>query len=1102
METQARSRTNRLCRVICCASFFCAWPVFAAPTNDNFANAEVISGTNAAIVRVNAGATKEVGEPSHAGNAGGASVWFQWTAPFSGSVEWSTAESSFNTLLTAYEGSSVSNLTSVAANDNDGTNATSRFIFNAISNSTYFLAVDGFNGATGSISLTLTQSMNYFIPANEPRTDFWTTDGRVNSVLETNGTVYLGGSFSYVGRKTVSAAVFNTLDGARVPFPDINGAVTAVAEDRQGGFFVAGTFTRIGDVPVTNFAHIRGNLTVDPDFPALTVSPAGASINGMVTDGLMLYLRGSFTQINGTNRSYVAALDVLTGQLLSWNPAIAAPVSCMTVSGPSIDILSPLGEGIYAAVGATNVVFINKVTAAVTSLAVPFSNSEKNIFALAVLNDSLFIGGNFSTTNPIKMNLVAVNRSFGNLYPGFSPFSLPVVGGIVTALAATCDRIYVAGTFPNIGTTGGGPPGIAHPGFAALDPNTGAALGNVEGGNSVGPMQAAAITVSQNRVWVAGQIPISQTGGLPTISRPLVVFNTFNAVFAGPALPSGIISPTLLGPLPDVAGNVGTMVESGSYILVAGGLITDGSTRYNLAGLDSATGRANFWAPVVSNTVNHLAWSSGRLFAAGTFQRVNGLPRSGFAAFDFPSGQLAQTWIPQAAITNTLGLPQGRQVGVRGGLVYLAGNFTSINGTDRQFLAAVDANNGALAPFNVAVTNANLANGVPAIDVLTVASNQLFLGGNFTQVGGQSRNALAAISLASNAVINAWNPPLAFTNSPGGNIAVTAALPLGNSLFVGGFFHQIGGLHRFGLAELDAASGAVNSWNPLVTSVPPGLSQASLASDGRAIFVGGNFTTAAILRTNIVAFARDGSVADWNPGIVGTPRVHATEEKIFLSESSVLVKNGQVIAPLRVYGFAGAPRITNDLPTQVVLTTNSQLTLSIGVSGQAPLSYQWRRDGTNLAMESGAVFTLSNAQTNDSGSYDVVVSNPLGSVVSAAARVTVTVPASITVQPVSHTVPKGTNVILSVTASGFPAPIFQWRLNGVNIPNARSSTYTVTTNAQPTDGGSYNVIVANAGGAIASDIATVREYGDDYTERQSSGERVRHQYGQWRGGGK
>jgi|GEM_PF-2268051 len=126
----------------------------AAPPNDNFANAQPISGSAGNLTGSNAGATKETGEPNHAGNAGGASVWYRWQAPSSGGVTFTTSGSEINTLLAVYTGGSVNTLARIASNDDLGLRSqTSLVNFNAQAGVVYYLAVDGFDGITGGIAL-------------------------------------------------------------------------------------------------------------------------------------------------------------------------------------------------------------------------------------------------------------------------------------------------------------------------------------------------------------------------------------------------------------------------------------------------------------------------------------------------------------------------------------------------------------------------------------------------------------------------------------------------------------------------------------------------------------------------------------------------------------------------------------------------------------------------------------------------------------------------------------------------------------------------------------------------------------------------------------
>ncbi|HLP26025.1 MAG TPA: matrixin family metalloprotease, partial [Acidobacteriota bacterium] len=76
-----------------------------APANDLFANASAITLANntATVTGSSVSAGKESGEPNHAsGEAGGASVWWKWTATFNGTLEAKTANTNFDTLLAVY----------------------------------------------------------------------------------------------------------------------------------------------------------------------------------------------------------------------------------------------------------------------------------------------------------------------------------------------------------------------------------------------------------------------------------------------------------------------------------------------------------------------------------------------------------------------------------------------------------------------------------------------------------------------------------------------------------------------------------------------------------------------------------------------------------------------------------------------------------------------------------------------------------------------------------------------------------------------------------------------------------------------------------------
>lgn len=134
-----------------------------ASGNDAFADAQVLDGAlPISVTGTNLDATKEAGEPAHAGNAGGASLWYAWTAETSGEIVVDTCASAIDTLLGLYTGDDVSGLTEVTSNDNtSGCGASpasgrgSRLRFTADAGETYWIAVDGFNGVEGAVALSV-----------------------------------------------------------------------------------------------------------------------------------------------------------------------------------------------------------------------------------------------------------------------------------------------------------------------------------------------------------------------------------------------------------------------------------------------------------------------------------------------------------------------------------------------------------------------------------------------------------------------------------------------------------------------------------------------------------------------------------------------------------------------------------------------------------------------------------------------------------------------------------------------------------------------------------------------------------------------------------
>lgn len=174
------TRALLLALLVLTAAVLAGTAAAAAPDNDNFASAFELSGREASASGTNKDATKETGEPAHAGSAGGASVWYRWTAPASGPATISTCGSDFDTLLGVYTGNAVNALSEVASND-DSCGLRSSVSFHATGGVAYRIAVDGVDAKVGEIAVAVRLA-----PANDDFADAEELPGDSGAVDGTN----------------------------------------------------------------------------------------------------------------------------------------------------------------------------------------------------------------------------------------------------------------------------------------------------------------------------------------------------------------------------------------------------------------------------------------------------------------------------------------------------------------------------------------------------------------------------------------------------------------------------------------------------------------------------------------------------------------------------------------------------------------------------------------------------------------------------------------------------------------------------------------------------------------------------------------------------
>jgi len=437
------------------------------------------------------------------------------------------------------------------------------------------------------------------------------------------------------------------------------------------------------------------------------------------------------------------------------------------------------------------------------------------------VGDIASIGGDFTRIGPASGSGVVLDAT-----SAVRDARLPAVAGgeVRAAVSDGSGGWYIAGEFSHVGS-------LPRMGLAHIRPDRSvdrAWAPRVDGS------AVDAIAVSQHRVYVGG----SFTRIAGTHRRFLVALDRW----AGrpTALRLRSTSP------------VSALALAGSSLYVA-----NAST---VAAYDAATGQLRPWRIrirvdpcrfqahgdcVAEPEVRALAVSGRTVFIVGFFNVVNGALRRDAAAVDRATGR-PLPWAPRPNRSINA-------IALAGGIAYVGGDFTRVGGSSRTHLAALEMGRGRAISWN--------PRDRASIERLVVTSRAVFV----VRSSGRPEDRLAAYERAT-AKRLPWRP------APNGEVLALARY--GNRIYAGGTFTGLRSAERLGLAALDLKSGALENWNPrMIGSIDPKQPTVeAIETDGRRLYVGGDFVRAAgQRRNNLAAFdLRNGALTDWNPNADGT----------------------------------------------------------------------------------------------------------------------------------------------------------------------------------------------------------------------------------------
>ncbi|WP_377639250.1 LamG-like jellyroll fold domain-containing protein [Oryzobacter terrae] len=221
---------------------------------------------------------------------------------------------------------------------------------------------------------------------------------------------------------------------------------------------------------------------------------------------------------------------------------------------------------------------------------------------------------------------------------------------------------------------------------------------------------------------------------------------------------------------------------------------------------------------IVGNTV-YAGGSFANARPAGAAPGTNLTTRNNLLAYDLTTGNLITSFVPNlnGQVLSVAASPDGSRI-------YVAGDFTSANGEARRRVAAYSTATGALLPWNPSGPNSQAR-------AVIATNDSVYVGGGFAGLGnGTLRNNLVAYRASDGAVLP-WNPS---ANAAVWAIAVSGD---GAAVFAGGQFQTVGGTSAYGVAKINATTGALDTtWRPSVRNAGPDAGIGSLRVQGNFVY--------------------------------------------------------------------------------------------------------------------------------------------------------------------------------------------------------------------------------------------------------------------------
>ncbi len=659
------------------------------------------------------------------------------------------------------------------------------------------------NENDGTATITLTRSNNIG------------TSVQVQYRTGTNGSATLGSDYTAAN----GTVTFNPSQTTRTfTVPIINDSSVELDETislhivgvSNGALFTVGQATLHivdNDVPAgrVNFSLATYNANENTGQVPITVTRTGGS-----SGSLSVQFIASNLVVNASNA--VPGIDyIATNGVISWNSGESTPKNFMVKinNNQNVDGTRKVNLKISSPSSGTN--SLGAITEA----------------SLYLIDDDAY--GSFAFN---------ASKYFANDNGG--AVTLTVVRGFGIAGQASVNYTFTNGTAVNgvhfTGVNGSlvFPPGVSSTNITVpIQPNDGTSPGNVE-----------------FRVLLSSPSPAGAVLGTPSTAVVTIVdHNLFNQ-------PAGSVD-TGFAPSPGANNFIYAIASQGDGKILTGGdfTIIDGHARARIARLTTNSALdVPFSGPTLgaNSTIRSIAvQNDGRILVVGNFTNLNGthlnyigrLNANGLLDSSFNPGSAADDPIYSVAETFVDGQRK----------VLIGGGFSTFNGSPRNAIARLNNDGGIDVTFAPSLGADGTVYAVVPYPASSVNAGKVIIGGDFTNVNGQTRNRIARLN-ADGSLDQTFNPGA----GANGSVRTIAIQPDGRIL-VGGLFTFFAEQVYNYIVRLDA-TGAVDAQFQIGTGASDSVYVIALQNDGK-VLLGGEFTTASgVTRQRITRLRPDGTV--------------------------------------------------------------------------------------------------------------------------------------------------------------------------------------------------------------------------------------------------